>query len=303
MASTELQMVLDMLRLGSPLAGTTIHEMRANMEATAGAVPPPPDVRFETVRMGGVPAEWTRAPGADDVGALLYLHGGGYCVGSVTTHRLLVSELSRACGIPALSLDYRLAPEHPHPAAVDDAVAAYRALLDAGTPPRRIAIGGDSAGGGLTAATLLAIGARGLPRPAAGVCISPWLDLALSGESCTTKVDLDPMCKPPILKLMAAAYLGDVDARTPAASPLYAELRDLAALPPLLVQVGTSETLLDDSRRFAARAERAGARVTLEVWDDMIHVWHAFSMLLPEGREAIERIATFIKAAFEEDGK
>jgi acetyl esterase/lipase len=295
-------MVLDMLRLGSPLAGTTIHEMRANMESTAGAVPPPPDVQFETVRMGGVPAEWARANGAGGGGALLYLHGGGYCVGSIATHRLLVSELSRACGIAALSLDYRLAPEHPHPAAVDDAVAAYRALLDAGMPPRRIAIAGDSAGGGLTAATLLTIGAQGLPRPAAGVCISPWFDLALSGESCTTKLDLDPMCKPPILALMAAAYLDGADARTPGASPLYAEPRDLAGLPPLLVQVGTSETLLDDSRRFAARAEQAGARVTLEVWDDMIHVWHAFSMLLPEGRQAIERIAAFVRAAFEEDG-
>jgi len=301
MASTELQMVLDMLRLGSPLAGTTIHEMRANMEATAGAVPPPPDVRFETVRMGGVPAEWTRPDGADGSGALLYLHGGGYCVGSIGTHRLLVSELARACGIPALSLDYRLAPEHPHPAAVDDAVAAYRALLDTGVPARRIAIGGDSAGGGLTAAALLAIGARGLPRPAAGVCISPWFDLALSGDTCTTKVDLDPMCKPPLLKMMAAAYLNGTDARTPGASPLYAESRDLAGLPPLLVQVGTSETLLDDSRRFAVRAEQAGARITLEVWDDMIHVWHAFAMLLPEGRQAVERIGAFVRAAFEEN--
>lgn len=301
MPSTELQLVLDMLRHGSPLAGTTIHEMRANMEATAGAVPPPPGVRFEATRMGGVPGEWARADGAAERGALLYLHGGGYCVGSVATHRLLVAELAQACRLPVLSLDYRLAPEHPHPAAVDDAVAAYEALVASGLPAGRLAVAGDSAGGGLTAATLLAIGARGLPRPAAGVCISPWLDLALTGDTIAANCEIDPMCKPHILSMMAAAYLGGTDPRTPAASPLYAEASDLARLPPLLVQVGTAETLLDDARRFAARAERAGAPVTLEVWDDMIHVWHAFAMLLPEGRQAIERIGAFVRAALTED--
>ncbi|HWP64788.1 MAG TPA: alpha/beta hydrolase fold domain-containing protein, partial [Candidatus Limnocylindria bacterium] len=165
----------------------------------------------------------------------------------------------------------------------------------------RLAVAGDSAGGGLTAATLLAIGARGLPRPAAGVCISPWLDLALTGDTIAANCEIDPMCKPHILSMMAAAYLGGTDPRTPAASPLYAEASDLARLPPLLVQVGTAETLLDDARRFAARAERAGAPVTLEVWDDMIHVWHAFAMLLPEGRQAIERIGAFVRAALTED--
>jgi acetyl esterase/lipase len=297
MPSTELQLVLDMLRLGSPLAGATIHEMRANMEATTGAVPPPADVHYEPTQLGGVPAEWARVNGGSSNGAMLYFHGGGYCVGSVRTHRLLVGALAQACGVPVLSLDYRLAPEDPHPAAVDDAVAAYRDLLAQGFAAERLVLAGDSAGGGLTAAALLALRARGLPRPAAGVCLSPWFDLALSGETMTTKVDVDPMCKPPLLAMMAAAYLGGADPRTPGASPLYA---DLAGLPPMLVQVGTSETLLDDARRFAAHAERAGVRVTLEVWDDMIHVWHAFAMLLPEGQQAIDRIGAFVRAAYEE---
>jgi acetyl esterase/lipase len=158
-------------------------------------------------------------------------------------------------------------------------------------------LAGDSAGGGLAAATLVALRERGLPRPAGGVCLSPWFDLGIAGETMTTKVDLDPMCKPALLGMMAAAYLGGANPQTPGASPLYA---DLGGLPPMLLQVGTSETLLDDARRFAARAEQAGVPVTLEVWDDMIHVWHAFAMLLPEGQQAIDRIGAFVRRALEE---
>jgi acetyl esterase/lipase len=296
MPSPELQLVLDMLRTGSPMVGNTIHEMRASMEASSGAVPPPPDVQYEPTQVGGVAAEWARASGTSETGAVLYFHGGGYCVGSVRTHRLLVAALSRACGVPVLSLDYRLAPEHPHPAAVEDGVAAYRALLAQGLTAQQLALAGDSAGGGLTVATLLALGTAGLPRPAAGVCLSPWFDLTMSGDTMRTHVDVDPMCKPPLLAMMAAAYLAGSDGRAPTASPLFA---DLGGLPPLLVQVGTAETLLDDARRFAARAERADTRVTLEVWDDMIHVFQAFSMLLPEGQQAIDRIGVFVRAAFE----
>jgi len=299
MASPALQMVLDMLRTGAVLAGTTIPEMRANMEAATGAMPPGPGVLYERTEAGGVPAEWARADEARDEGALLYFHGGGYCVGSVRTHRLLVGALSRTCGVPVLSLDYRLAPEHPHPAAVDDGVAAYRHLLARGFAPERIALAGDSAGGGLTAAVLIAVRDERLPIPAAGVCISPWFDLTLSGETMTTKVDVDPMCKPATLAQMAAAYVAGGDVRAPTASPLYA---DLGGLPPLLVQVGTAETLLDDARRFAARAEEQGVATTLEVWDDMIHVWHAFAMLLPEGQEAIDRIGAFVRRAFRLQG-
>jgi acetyl esterase/lipase len=298
MASAELQLVLDMLRTGSVLAGATIPEMRANMEAATGAMPDAPGIRYEATNASGVPAEWARADEARDAGALLYFHGGGYCVGSVRTHRLLVGGLSRACGVPALSVDYRLAPEHPHPAAVDDGVAAYRHLLARGIAPERIALAGDSAGGGLTAAVLIALREGGLPMPAAGACISPWFDLALSGETMTSKVDVDPMCKPDLLAPMAAAYVAGGDLRAPTVSPLYA---DLAGLPPLLVQVGTAETLLDDARRFARRAERQGVDATLEVWDDMIHVWHAFAMLLPEGQQAIDRIGGFVRRAFRLD--
>jgi acetyl esterase/lipase len=249
-------------------------------------------VRFEPVDAGGVPAEWTAAPGARTDRTLVYLHGGGYCLGSVATHRSLVARLSRAARVRVLSVDYRLAPEHPHPAAVEDAVAALRFAYASGLDPARVAVGGDSAGGGLAVAALLALRDRGLPLPAAGVCISPWTDLSASGASVRTRADLDPLVDADDLACLAAAYLGGRDPRAPLASPLFADLR---GLPPLLVHVGTAEILLDDATRLAENARDAGVDVELEVWDDMIHVWHAFADLLPEGVQAIEGIATFLE--------
>jgi monoterpene epsilon-lactone hydrolase len=195
-----------------------------------------------------------------------------------------------------LSVDYRLAPEHPHPAAVEDATAAYRFLLDTGISPGNLAIGGDSAGGGLTVACLIALRDAGLPLPAAGVCISPWVDLTQSGESMDSKADEDPMVSREALQVMANAYLGGGDPKEATASPLFA---DLAGLPPLLIQVGTAETLLDDATRLAERAKSQGVDVTLEAWEEMIHVWHAFAVLLPEGRQAIERIGEFLSERLE----
>jgi epsilon-lactone hydrolase len=192
-----------------------------------------------------------------------------------------------------LNVDYRLAPEHRFPAAVEDGVAAYRFAVSAGYAPGRIALGGDSSGGGLVLGTLVALRDDGDPLPAAGLCLCPWTDLTLSGESLRTKVDEDPMANPKILELMAEAYLGDADRRSPTASPLFA---DLAGLPPLLVQVGTAEILLDDATRLAERAKAAGVDVTLEIWDHMIHVWQSFADLLPEGRQAIERIGAYVEA-------
>ena len=292
MASAELQMVIDLLRAGPIPRDATFVEQRQGMENLTAMAPLPEDVSFTPLEVGGRRAEWVAAPGASEDEVLLYLHGGGYCIGSIATHRMLTAELSRAAGVRVLLLDYRLAPEHPFPAAVDDAVAAYRFLLDSGLDRRRLAIAGDSAGGGLTAATLLALRDKDVPLPAAAALLSPWLDLALSGESMDGKAEADPIVQREPLQRMADAYLGSADARTPLASPLFADLRHL---PPLLVHVGTAETLLDDSRRFAERAEAAGVDVTLEVWDDMVHVWHAFGFILPEARDANARIGRFLR--------
>jgi acetyl esterase/lipase len=294
MASAELAAVVDMLRTLSPMGGETIEEVRANMELAAASAPLPEDVRFTPVDAGGVLAEWATAPDAPADRALVYLHGGGYVVGSVRSHRLLVAGLARACNLPVLSVDYRLAPEHPFPAAIEDAVTAVRFVRRTGVPLGRVVLAGDSAGGGLTVATLLSLREAGETLPATAVCISPWLDLTLSGATVRTKADVDPMLDDTRLRQWAHAYLGGADPRTPTASPLFADLR---GLPPLLVHVGTAEILLDDAVRFATRARQAGTTVDLDIWDDMIHVWHAFAVVLPEGQQAIERIGAHVRAA------
>ncbi len=292
MASQELSMIINMLKSLAPKTELTIAEMRAGVEAMALAAQIPADVTCQAVDAGGVRGEWVIAPGADPGRVMLYLHGGGYTLGSINTHRDLASRLSRAAAARVLVIDYRLAPEHPHPAAVDDATAAYRWLLANGIQPSRLVVAGDSAGGGLTVATLVALRDAGVPLPAAGVCLSPWVDLEGIGESMTTKAAVDSMVQRDGLLKMAAAYLAGQDPRMPLAAPLYA---NLSGLPPLLIQVGTAETLLDDSTRLAERARKAGVDVTLEPWEDMIHVFQVFAMLLPEARQAIERIGEYVQ--------
>ncbi len=292
MPSQQFEMVLNLIE-ANPFGGlSTPAENRATIEAAAAIIPTPTDLRSEPVDAGGVPAEWISATGADDSRFIFYLHGGGYVIGSINTHREMVSRIARAANARALAINYRLAPEHPFPAAVEDATASYRWLLSQGIPPDRIVVAGDSAGGGLTLATLLALRDAGDPLPAAAVCISPWTDLAITGESRDTKAAVDPMIKKEMEVENAKMYLGGTDARDPLASPLYA---DFAGLPHLLIQVGTSETLLDDSTRVAERAKAAGVDVTLEQWEDMIHVWHAFGFVLPEAQQAIDRIGGFVR--------
>jgi len=293
MASEPLTTIIAMLR-ANPLRGD-LAEMRANMERGSAATPLPSDVKFEAVSAAGVPAEWAIAPGTRDDRVLVYVHGGGYTMGSLATHRALCARLSRLGRLRVLNVAYRLAPEHPHPAAVEDAVAALRWVYAQGFAPSRVAIGGDSAGGGLALATLVALRDSGGPLPAAGVCISPWTDLSASGESIRTKASVDPMVAEGPLRQMAAAYLGGKDPRTPLASPLFADLR---GLPPLLVQVGDAELLLDDATRLASRARDAGVDVALEVWEEMFHVWHAFAEILPEAARACERIAAWLEPRF-----
>jgi acetyl esterase/lipase len=293
MSQQQLQTIVQMLR-SQPVVkpDANVQEARAGFEEIASMFPVGADIKREAVDAGGVKAEWLSAPDADVGRAVLYLHGGGYVIGSINTHRSLAANLSRASKARVLVIDYRLAPEHPHPAAVDDSVAAYRWMLGQGLKPARIAVAGDSAGGGLTVATLVAIRDAKLTLPAAGACLSPWVDLEGIGGSMTTKADVDPIVQKAGIEQMAAAYLGGKDPRTPLAAPLYA---DLTGLPPLLIQVGTAETLLDDASRLAERARKAGVAVSYEPSEDMIHVWHLFASMLDEGRQAIDRIGEFVR--------
>jgi epsilon-lactone hydrolase len=293
MPTPQLAAVIQMLR-DRPIVpeGATIQDLRKGMESSL-AFPLSADIRVEPVEAGGVRAEWVAAPNASPARVVLYLHGGGYVIGSITTHRELCARIARAAAARVLVIDYRLAPEHPFPAAVEDAVAAYRWLI-AQVPPEAVAIGGDSAGGGLTLATLLALRDRGMSLPAAGILLSPWTDLALTGESLTSRASLDPMIAGAEgIRGMAQSYMGQADPRNPLVSPLYG---DLTSLPPLLIQVGTSEVLFDDSTRLDAKARAAGVDVTLEAWNDMIHVFQVFASMLAEGEQAIEKIGAFVQA-------
>ena len=289
MPSKEFEQVLEMMRSRPVQPNLTIQEQRAATEE-APRFPLAEDVKYEKVDVAGIPGEWISVPESKEGPVILYLHGGGYVICSVNTHREMISRLARAAGARALAIDYRLAPENPFPAAVDDAVVVYRWLLSQRVAPGQIVIAGDSAGGGLTVATLLALRDAGEPLPAAGVCISPWTDMECTGVIKRAKAGA--MIEPEGILAMARAYLGDADARTPLASPIHADLR---GLPPLLIQVGGAEELLDDSTVLAGKAKVAGVDVTLEQWEDMIHVWHSFAPILPEGQQAIERIGEFVK--------
>jgi monoterpene epsilon-lactone hydrolase len=292
MASPQLQMAKDAMKAMTESGAKTPQELRVVFEKFASGTPMPPDIKCEKVSAGGVEAEWISAPNSSADRAVLYVHGGGYVLGSINTHRDLMGRIARASGARVLGINYRLAPEHPFPAAVDDSLAAYRWMLSQGLKPNRIAVAGDSAGGGLAVATLVAIRDAKLPVPGAGVCLSPWVDMEGIGESMKTKATIDPVVQREGLLGMAAAYLGGQNARTPLAAPLYA---DLKGLPPLLIQVGEAETLLDDSTRLNDRAKAAGVSTKLEVWPEMIHVWQLFASFLPEGQQAVDGIGGFLK--------
>ena len=276
-----------------PSDSLTTAERRAQYERAEKVFPTPPDVKVERVTAPAAPAEWLRPPSAVPGRVVLYLHGGGYVIGSPRSHRHLAAAIAGAAGARALLLDYRLAPEHPFPAAVEDATASYRWLLDQAIAPERIVIAGDSAGGGLTVATLLALREARVPLPAGGVCISPWVDLTCSGASYATKAAADPIVRRAGVEEMARAYLGATPPRTPLASPLFADLR---GLPPLLIHVGSDEVLLDDAVQLAERAKAGGVDATLEIYDRMIHVWHWFLPMLDEAQTAVEAIGRFVRS-------
>jgi len=266
-------------------------DMRAGYEATGSAMPVAEGVSVEEVTLGGVSGLKLTPDTVETGRTLLYFHGGGYVIGSPLSHRGMVSEIAKAMRATAYSMDYRMAPEVPFPAAVDDGLASYKALLEQGVDPARLVISGDSAGGGLTLATAISVRDAGLVLPAALAPISPWVNLANDGPAYRTKADTDPMVVKPGIDLMAAAYLNGADAKTVLASPLGA---DLSGLPPMLVQVGSEEVLLSDSTMLAARAGAAKTPVTLEVWPDMVHVFHFFYPMLTDGRAAIARMGRWV---------
>jgi epsilon-lactone hydrolase len=268
-------------------------QRRRDIDARGLAYGVAADIGVEPVTANGVRAEWTMTPNDARDAALLYLHGGGYVIGSLDSHRHLAAEAGRACGIAALALDYRLAPEHAFPAALDDALAGYRFLLARGIAPGRIAIAGDSAGGGLAVAAMLAIRDAGLPQPGCGWCISPWVDMEAIGETMTSRAATDPTVQRAGLLDMAKLYLNGADPRSPLAAPIYADLKGLA---PVMIQVGACETLLDDALRLAKVAGAADVRVDLQIWPEMIHVWHLFHPELKAGLRAIEEGGAFVRS-------
>ncbi len=272
--------------------GRSPAERRASTEQLASAVPKRKDARAEPVNAGGVPAEWIDTPGAAADRAILYLHGGYYLLGSIRTHRAFMGHLAHATGARMLLIEYRLAPEHPFPAALEDALAAYRWLLAQGFAAERLVVAGDSAGGGLALATLLAARAAALPLPAAAVCLCPWTDLACTGESMITKAALPFIVEPEVARVSAQLYLAGADPRNPLASPLYA---DLHGLPPLLLQAGGDDTLLDDATRLADRARLAGVAVELQVWPEMVHEWQQLADIVPESKRAVADIGAFVR--------
>jgi monoterpene epsilon-lactone hydrolase len=260
------------------------------LERDAEVPPVPADVLLDETELGGVPClSLSPLSGATEM-TVVYFHGGGYVFTTARAKLAPVIGLVRATGARFLSVDYRRAPEDPYPAPVEDAAAVYRALLADGTAPSQVAFAGESAGGGLVLCAMIALRDAGVPLPAAGVAVSPWTDLAVTGASADT-VD-DPVVDGAGLRMMAQMYLAGADPMTPLASPLYA---DLHGLPPLLVQVGTREALLDDARRVADRARAAGVDVTLAEYPDVVHMWIVFGPELPESHQAFEQAADFLR--------
>jgi epsilon-lactone hydrolase len=292
MASTEFHALQEkMAAAPKPDPPANLNELRARIEATMDALPTADGVTVTPVDMDGVPGLMLVPEGGADAPVILYFHGGGFRLASARAYRPYGSQLARACRARVLLVDYRLAPENPFPAAIDDAVTAYRWLRAQGQPAARIVIGGDSAGGGITASALVALRDAGDALPAGGVCISPWVDLTNSNESFKTRAEADKLFGPNQAAEATALYLGDGDPKQPLASPVFA---DLAGLPPLLVHVGDAEVLLDDAAALAAKARAAGVEVTHRVYPEMPHVWHLSYPAFPEAVEAVSEIAVFV---------
>ena len=291
MPSVEHEQIVEMMAGGFGLEDLSIEEQRAAMEGSAAMFPPDPDAVVAEVDADGVTCDWVSVPDSHADRVVLYFHGGGYVMGSRNTHRGLAGRIARAAQARVLLPEYRLAPEYPFPAALEDAVKCWQWLLSQGCAPEHMAIAGDSAGGGLTLATLLSLRDASGPLPACAIGMSPWTDLEGTGPSAQPGAVDDPMLTPEGLRMTGAQYAAD-DLKNPLAAPLHGNLE---GLPPLLIQVGTREVLLSDSTRFAEKAEAAGVNVTLEVEEGLIHVWQAFANV-PEAQSAVERVGAFVQA-------
>jgi acetyl esterase/lipase len=292
MPDPEIEAVRKLLAARPRPAG--LAERRERLDALGAQYRLPADVRVTPIDAYGVAAEWTEAPDADATRVVLFLHGGGYISGSLDSHRHMIAEAGRQARTRTLALDYRLAPEHPFPAALEDALCGYAYLIAQGIEPRCIAIAGESAGGGLAVAALISMRDAGQALPACAWLSSPWVDLELTGASMAGKASVDPLIQKSYLEELARMYLAGADPRSPPVSPIHADLR---GLPPMLIQVGSSETLLDDAVRLTEVAGTADVRVTLEIWPEMIHAWHLFHPLLAAGRRALANVGAFIRGA------
>jgi monoterpene epsilon-lactone hydrolase len=296
MASPESVLVRQYLMAAkaSQTAGTDIETARQGLEALSALTPLAKDINVEKTSIEGIPAEWVTAPNAVEDRVFLYLHGGAYIMGSCNTHRYIASKLARSTAARVLVPEYRLAPENPFPAAIEDAVKVYRWLISSGFAPDKIIIGGDSAGGGLTLATLISLKDEEEALPALAVLLSPWTDMEGTGESMETRADVDPWLSPDASRTTPALYIRDMDPRHPLVSPIYA---DLSGLPTMLVHVGNDEILLSDSARLVDRARASGVEITFKIWDEMWHVFQTFA--IPEGQQAIDEIGDFVRKHLE----
>ena len=290
---SEILRVRDYIKQTMPPADATHVEIRKLRDANAAKRPIPDEITFEKIDLGGIPTERLAGPGADASRAIVHLHGGGYVFGSPLTHRSIGAWLAKESGVPVYMVDYRLAPEHPCPAAREDSVAAYDALVAAGIAPGRIAVGGDSAGGGLALAVSLTLAGRGDPQPAALLLMSPWTDISCSFDTYDLMAGVDPTATRDRLLGMARLYVGaGGDLRGPMESPCFA---DLAGMPPMLIQVGGSEAMMGDAIALYGQAKRHGVQADLEVWPEMIHVWHQYTDMLEDARAALARAAAYAK--------
>jgi epsilon-lactone hydrolase len=292
MAQSEIDAIRALLTSKPRPAGWT--ERRQRLDEVGSVWPVADDVKLIAVDADGIPGEWSSVAGSDASRLLLFFHGGGYCSGSIRSHRRMVSEAGRAAKVRTLAIAYRLAPEHPFPAALDDALAAWFFLRRTGIAAAHIAIGGDSAGGALTAALINFLNATGEELPGCAWLVSPWVDMTMSGSTLMAKDTVDPLIHKVYLEELAGAYIPkEIDRRDPRVSPLFADLR---GFPPTLIQVGSAETLFADAARFAAAAGAADVGVTLEIWPHMIHAWHLWNAHLEDGRRALASAGRFIRA-------
>jgi acetyl esterase/lipase len=291
MAESEIEAIRALLSAKPRPVGWA--ERRARIDEVGSVWPVADDVKLEAVDLDGIPGEWSMAPGSDASRVLMFFHGGGYCSGSIVSHRRMVTEAGRAAGVRTLAVGYRLAPKHPFPAAIEDALRAWRYLGAQGIAPSHIAVGGDSAGGGLTLALIMSLRDAKQQLPGCAWLVSPWTDLTMSGETLATKDAVDPLIHKPYLGELADAYLpSGMDRRDPRVSALFADLR---GLPPTLIQVGSCETLLADSTRLAAAAGAADVPVTLEIWPHMIHAWPMWNARLEAGGRALVSAGAFVR--------